>query len=51
MVKFPFYARLALTLFAIALILLFMWAGRSLLVPLILFFPGCHPAPSGGSFF
>jgi len=38
MVKFPFYARLALTLFAIALILVFMWAGRSLLVPLFFSF-------------
>ena len=38
MVKFPFYARLALTLFAIALVLLFMWAGRSLLVPLFFSF-------------
>ncbi len=38
MVKLPFYARLALTLFAIALILLFMWAGRSLLVPLFFSF-------------
>ena len=39
MMRFPFYARLALTLFAIALILLFMWMGRSLLVPLFFFFP------------
>jgi AI-2 transport protein TqsA len=38
MVKFPFYARLALTLFAIALTLLFMWAGKSLLVPLFFSF-------------
>jgi AI-2 transport protein TqsA len=38
MVKFPFYARLALTLFAIALILLFMWFGKSLLVPLFFSF-------------
>src|ERR1700676_2683147 len=38
MLKFPFYARLALTLFAIALILLFMWLGRSLLVPLFFSF-------------
>lgn len=38
MVKLPFYARLALTLFAVALILLFMWAGRSLLVPLFFSF-------------
>jgi AI-2 transport protein TqsA len=38
MLKFPFYARLALTLFAIALILLFMWFGRSLLVPLFFSF-------------
>jgi len=38
MVKFPFYARLALTLFAIALILLFMWIGKSLLVPLFFSF-------------
>jgi AI-2 transport protein TqsA len=34
MMKFPYYARVALTLFAIALIILFMWFGRSLLVPL-----------------
>jgi AI-2 transport protein TqsA len=38
MVKFPFYARLALTLFSIALILLFMWAGKSLFVPLFFSF-------------
>ena len=38
MIKFPFYARLALTLFAIALILLFMWIGKSLLVPLFFSF-------------
>ncbi|HEY2349286.1 MAG TPA: AI-2E family transporter, partial [Puia sp.] len=38
MVKFPFYARLALTLFAIALIFLFMWMGKSLLVPLFFSF-------------
>jgi len=38
MVKLPFYARLALTLFAIALILLFMWLGKSLLVPLFFSF-------------
>lgn len=38
MVKFPFYARLALTLFAIALIFFFMWMGRSLLVPLFFSF-------------
>ncbi len=38
MVKFPFYARLALTLFAIALIFLFMWMGKSVLVPLFFSF-------------
>jgi AI-2 transport protein TqsA len=38
MLKFPFYARLALTLFAIALILVFMWFGKSLLVPLFFSF-------------
>jgi predicted PurR-regulated permease PerM len=38
MLKFPFYARLALTLFGIALILLFMFLGRSLLVPLFFSF-------------
>jgi predicted PurR-regulated permease PerM len=38
MVKFPFYARLALTLFAIAMIFLFMWVGKSLLVPLFFSF-------------
>ncbi len=38
MVRFPFYARLALTLFAIALIFLFMWIGKSLLVPLFFSF-------------
>jgi AI-2 transport protein TqsA len=38
MLKFPFYARLALTLFAIALILLFMWIGKSILVPLFFSF-------------
>jgi AI-2 transport protein TqsA len=38
MMKFPYYARVALTLFAIALILLFMWMGKSLLVPLFFSF-------------
>lgn len=38
MLKFPFYARLALILFAVALILLFMWFGKSLLVPLFFSF-------------
>jgi AI-2 transport protein TqsA len=38
MLKFPFYARLALTLFTIALILFFMWIGKSLLVPLFFSF-------------
>ena len=38
MVNFPFYARLALTLFAIALIILFMWFAKSLLVPLFFSF-------------
>jgi AI-2 transport protein TqsA len=38
MMKFPYYARVALTLFAIALILLFMWFGKSLLVPLFFSF-------------
>jgi AI-2 transport protein TqsA len=38
MVKFPFYARLALTLFAIALVILFMWLAKSLLVPLFFSF-------------
>jgi AI-2 transport protein TqsA len=38
MLKFPFYARLALTLFAIALILALMWFGRSLLIPLFFSF-------------
>jgi len=38
MLKFPFYARLALTLFAVALILVFMWFGKSLLVPLFFSF-------------
>jgi AI-2 transport protein TqsA len=38
MLKFPFYARLALTLFAIALILSFMWIGKSLFVPLFFSF-------------
>jgi AI-2 transport protein TqsA len=38
MVRFPFYARLALTLFAIALIFSFMWVGKSLLVPLFFSF-------------
>jgi len=38
MVKYPFYARLALSLFSVALILLFMWAGKSLLVPLFFSF-------------
>jgi AI-2 transport protein TqsA len=38
MVKFPFIARLALTLFAVALIFMFMWMGKSLLVPLFFSF-------------
>jgi len=38
MLKFPFYARLAFTLFAIALIILFMYLGKSVLVPLFLSF-------------
>jgi AI-2 transport protein TqsA len=38
MMKFPFYARLAFTLFAIALIIAFMYLGRSVLVPLFLAF-------------
>jgi predicted PurR-regulated permease PerM len=38
MMKFPYYARVALTLFAIALILLFMWFGKSVLVPLFFSF-------------
>jgi AI-2 transport protein TqsA len=38
MLKFPFYARLAFTLFAVALILLFMYLGKSLLVPLFFSF-------------
>ncbi|HEY4936593.1 MAG TPA: AI-2E family transporter [Puia sp.] len=38
MMKFPFYARVSLTLFAIALILLFMWIGKSVLVPLFFSF-------------
>ena len=38
MVRFPFYARLALTLFAIALIFAFMWVGKSVLVPLFFSF-------------
>jgi AI-2 transport protein TqsA len=38
MIKFPFYARLAFTLFAIALIMVFMWFGKSLLVPLFFSF-------------
>lgn len=38
MLKFPFYARLAFILFAIALILLFMYEGRSVFVPLFFSF-------------
>ena len=38
MLKFPFYARLAFTLFAISLNLLLMWMGKSLLVPLFFSF-------------
>jgi AI-2 transport protein TqsA len=38
MLKFPFYARLAFTLFAISLILLLMWIGKSILVPLFFSF-------------
>jgi AI-2 transport protein TqsA len=38
MMKFPFYARLAFTLFTIALIISFMYLGRSVLVPLFFAF-------------
>jgi predicted PurR-regulated permease PerM len=38
MIKLPFYARIALTLFAIALVLLFMWLGKSILIPLFFAF-------------
>ncbi len=38
MLKFPFYARVALTLFAIALVVLFMWMGRTILIPLFFAF-------------
>jgi AI-2 transport protein TqsA len=38
MLKLPFYARLAFTLFAVALIMVFMWFGKSLLVPLFFSF-------------
>jgi AI-2 transport protein TqsA len=38
MLKFPFYIRLAVTLFTVSLILLFMWIGKSLLVPLFFSF-------------
>ncbi len=38
MLKFPFYARLAFTLFAIALIISFMYLGKSVLVPLFFSF-------------
>ena len=51
MVKFPFYARLAFTLFAIALIISFMYLGRSVLVPLVFFLPGRYPSASGCALF
>jgi len=38
MMKFPFYARVALTLFAIGLVILFMWTGKSILIPLFFAF-------------
>src|SRR5215475_64647 len=38
MLKFPFYARLAFTLFAIALIIAFMYLGKSVLIPLFFAF-------------
>ena len=38
MLKFPFYIRLAIILFTVSLILLFMWIGKSLLVPLFFSF-------------
>jgi AI-2 transport protein TqsA len=38
MLKFPFYIRLAISLFSVSLILLFMWIGKSLLVPLFFSF-------------
>jgi AI-2 transport protein TqsA len=37
-VKYPFYVRLALILFSVALILVFMWAGKTVLVPLFFSF-------------
>ena len=38
MLKYPFYIRLAIILFTVSLILLFMWIGKSLLVPLFFSF-------------
>ena len=38
MLKFPFYIRLAIALSTVSLILLFMWIGKSLLVPLFFSF-------------
>ncbi|MFI5124271.1 MAG: AI-2E family transporter [Chitinophagales bacterium] len=38
MMKLPFYARVALTLFGISLVLLFMWMGKSILIPLFFAF-------------
>ena len=38
MIKLPFYARVALTLFALSLVLLFMWMGKSILIPLFFAF-------------
>ncbi|MDP4130090.1 MAG: AI-2E family transporter [Bacteroidota bacterium] len=38
MTKLPFYARVALILFAISLVLLFMWMGKSILIPLFFAF-------------
>lgn len=38
LIRLPFYARVTLILFGIALVLLFMWFGRTILVPLFLAF-------------
>jgi len=38
MVKLPFYAKVATILFALALCLLFMWEGRTILIPLFFAF-------------
>ena len=51
MTKLPFYARVALTLFAISLVIIVHVGGQIHPDPFILCFSGLHPAASDGSLF